>query len=201
MLRTRHAATSADSASSVSLVVPRGTGTPSARKVTALPMCASATRSVRLAGEERRLLGQQGERPAGGRDRRRHASALAAQAANRRSATSRCSVGLLRKPERAKRCRRPIANAVSTDACALASTVGVVEPFVLGVLAQALAQLRLDALEELVHARGQPVVLEHQRVADHDARHARVLLAELEQHGEDAAAPARRRPARARRSG
>ena len=42
-----------------------------------------------------------------------------------------------------------------------------------GDLAQALAQLRLDPLEELVHARGEAIVLEHQRVADHHPRHAR----------------------------
>src|SRR4051812_5982230 len=47
--RARQVAISADRAASVSLVVPRGTGTPRARKLTALPMCASATRSVRLA--------------------------------------------------------------------------------------------------------------------------------------------------------
>ena len=66
-------------------------------------------------------------------------------AAKRRSATSRCSVGLRLKPERAKRCRRPTANAVSTEACAFASTVGVLEPLASAIAAQALAQLRLDA--------------------------------------------------------
>ena len=38
------------STSSVSPVVPLGTGTPSCRKVGALPKCASAIKSVSLAG-------------------------------------------------------------------------------------------------------------------------------------------------------
>jgi hypothetical protein len=51
-----------------------------------------------------------------------------------------------------------------------------------GQHAQALPQLRLDTLEELVHARDQALVLEHQRIAHHHPRHAGILLAELEQH-------------------
>jgi hypothetical protein len=56
------------------------------------------------------------------------------------------------------------------------------EPAASAAGAQALAQLRFDAVEELVHARDQAFVLEHQRVAHHHARHAGVLLAELQQH-------------------
>jgi hypothetical protein len=52
---------------------------------------------------------------------------------------------------------------------------------------QALAQLRLHAVEELVHARGQSLVLQHQGVTHHHTGHARVLLAELQHHGGDLA--------------
>jgi uncharacterized membrane-anchored protein YhcB (DUF1043 family) len=55
-------------------------------------------------------------------------------------------------------------------------------------------------VEELVHALLQALVLEHQRVAHHHARHAGVLLAELQQHGTMRAA-LRAARARARRSG
>jgi hypothetical protein len=75
---------------------------------------------------------------------------------------------------------------VIAEAIALASTVGVAEPLASAAGAQALAQLRFHAVEELVHARDQALVLEHQRVADHHARHAGVLLAELQQHQRDA---------------
>ena len=60
------------------------------------------------------------------------------------------------------------------------------EPAASAARRRRLAQLRFDAVEELVHARGQALVLEDQRIADHHARHARVLLAELQQHGDDA---------------
>ena len=95
--RARQVAISADSAASVSLVVPRGTGTPRARKLTALPMCASAISSVRLAARNAAFSAQQGQRPAGrpGSSSSRRAPSSPRQAANRRSATSRCSVGLL----------------------------------------------------------------------------------------------------------
>ena len=48
--------------------------------------------------------------------------------------------------------------------------------------AQRLLQGRLEAVEELVHARLQALVLADQRVAGHDAHHAGVLLGEGEQH-------------------
>jgi hypothetical protein len=51
--------------------------------------------------------------------------------------------------------------------------------------AQALAQRGLDLVEELVHALLQPLVLEHQRITHHHARHARVLLGELQHHRHD----------------
>jgi hypothetical protein len=48
--------------------------------------------------------------------------------------------------------------------------------------AQRLLQGRLEAVEELVHAHLQALVLAHQRVAGHDAHHAGILLREREQH-------------------
>ena len=55
-----------------------------------------------------------------------------------------------------------------------------------GRAAQHLAQRSFDLVEELVHALLQALVLIHQRVADHDARHARVALGELHQQRKDA---------------
>ena len=83
------------------------------RKLTALPMCASATSSVRAGGAgSAAFSGSRRERPAAGRDRRRHAAQRLAptsgrreqRAARRRGARSGCCW----KPERAKRCSRPI---------------------------------------------------------------------------------------------
>ncbi|OGA41548.1 MAG: hypothetical protein A3G28_01425 [Betaproteobacteria bacterium RIFCSPLOWO2_12_FULL_68_19] len=48
--------------------------------------------------------------------------------------------------------------------------------------AQGLLEGGFEAVEELVHARLQPLVLADQRVAGHDAHHAGVLLGEREQH-------------------
>src|SRR3954469_23077327 len=48
--------------------------------------------------------------------------------------------------------------------------------------AQRLLERRLKAVEELVHARLQPLVLTDQGVAGHDAHHARILFREGEQH-------------------
>eukprot|EP01136_Pigoraptor_vietnamica_P032189 Opistho-1_new@93748 len=55
-----------------------------------------------------------------------------------------------------------------------------------GRAAQHLAQRGLDLVEELVHALLQTLVLEHQRIADHDARHTGVALGELHEQHEDA---------------
>ena len=49
--------------------------------------------------------------------------------------------------------------------------------------AQRLAQRRLDAVEELVHAGLQTLVLEDDGIAHHDAHHAGVALAELQHQG------------------
>jgi hypothetical protein len=49
-----------------------------------------------------------------------------------------------------------------------------------------LPQLRFHAVEELVHALREALVLEHQRVTHHHACHARVLLAEPSSTGHDA---------------
>ena len=47
--------------------------------------------------------------------------------------------------------------------------------------ARALAQARLEAVQQLVHAREEALVLVHQRVADEHARHAGILLREAQQ--------------------
>ena len=67
-------------------------------------------------------LGRKGRRGAAPYLTQAHQCSISARLA------SRCSVGLRRKPERAKRCRRPSANEVSTLACTWACTVGVSEP-------------------------------------------------------------------------
>ena len=200
--RARRSAISADSAASVSLVVPRGTGTPRARNS---PPCRCGRRRRAGCGWRR------GRRPSrraasGGRPAARIVVVTGARlrrlrprtgAARRRGARS----GSCLNPERAKRCRRPIANAVSADACACASTVGVCEP------APSASWRRLWRSCDSMRSKNwfmrvvQALVLEHQRVADHHPRHARVLLAELEQHREDLVRPARARRSRARRSG
>jgi len=56
----------------------------------------------------------------------------------------------------------------------------------LSQLAGGLAQGRLQSIEKLVHARVQPLVLMHQRIAHHDPAHARVLLGELQHRRDDA---------------
>jgi hypothetical protein len=48
--------------------------------------------------------------------------------------------------------------------------------------AQRLLQRGLEAVEELVHARLQTLVLPYQRIPGHDANHARVLLGEGKEH-------------------
>ena len=102
----------------------------------------------------------------------------------RACATSSCSVGSLLEARASVALQAAQMNDVNTDDSPLASTVGVATVR-LGGQAQALPELRLDAVEELVHAREKALVFEHQRVTDHDPRHARVLLAELQQHRRD----------------
>ena len=46
-----------------------------------------------------------------------------------------------------------------------------------------MAQRRFDTVKELVHALVQAVVLKHQGVTHHDAAHAGVFLAKLQEHG------------------
>ena len=97
MRRTPWRATRVLSKSKVSVVVPRGTGTPKARKLTALPMCASATSKVALSARKAAFSGNRvSVRPP--------AVTLAVtrgQATSKCIATSRYSVGLRLKPERA----------------------------------------------------------------------------------------------------
>src|SRR5436190_2817662 len=183
--RARQVAISADSAASVSLVVPRGTGTPRARKLTALPMCASATSSVRLAARNAAFSASSvSGLPAA---RIVVVTALASPAGSRceqaqgdvevlgRTLLESGAREALQAADRERGQRRRLR--LRVDGRRLRAAVFC-------DLAQALAQLRLDPLEELVHPRGEPVILEDQRVTDHDPRHARVLFAELEQHGE-----------------
>ena len=46
-----------------------------------------------------------------------------------------------------------------------------------------MAQRRFDTVKELVHALVQAVVLEYQGIAHHDAAHAGVFFAKLQEHG------------------
>ena len=50
---------------------------------------------------------------------------------------------------------------------------------------QTLLERRLDLVKKLVHALLQPLVLEYQRIAHHDAGHAWILLGKLHQHDND----------------
>jgi hypothetical protein len=100
----------------------------------------------------------------------------------RPKAACKCSDGMRLKPERAKRCKRPCMKATSTDAATWASAVDVSEA---GAF-ERLAQLRFDLVEQQVDALLQALVLQHQRVAVHDAAHARVFFGELQQQRHDA---------------
>lgn len=50
----------------------------------------------------------------------------------------------------------------------------------------------LPLCQKQIHALVQAVVFKHQRIAHHDARHARIALGKLQQHGEHAAQFVRR---------
>src|SRR5258706_2161162 len=171
------------STSSVSPVVPLGTGTPSCRKLEALPKCASAINSVSLAGMNTAFSGSsirswpatrtvaivvseftespcvQGTGARGSADEQ---AQRGVQVFGRLALEAGARVAL-QPPDGKRRQHRGLRVRVDRRRCRAGR---------LGGAAQALAQLRLDLVEKLVHAREQAVVLEHQRIADHHARHA-----------------------------
>ena len=92
------------------------------------------------------------------------------------NAESRFSDGRAGSPSAQSVTRRPTTKAAST----LARTLGI-----RGRRRWALFERGFHLVEELVHALLQALVFEHQCVAHHDAGHARVLFAELDQHRGD----------------